>query len=220
MRIGILGGTFNPVHCAHLQVATDALGGCDLDRVLFIPTNSPPHKELAGDVSFTHRYAMVEAALAVYPAFEACDLEGRRGGISFSVHTLEQLQQERPGDELYFIMGMDSFVELSLWRSYRRLFELAHLVVLVRPGAEIDDPLARVPIAMAGEFCYAVAPKGLKTLQHSNGNKVFFIEEHRLDISSTQIRRRVNAGDPIGELVPDAVHDYIARHRLYSPQER
>ena len=220
MRLGILGGTFNPVHLAHLQMARDAMEQCGLERVLFMPAATPPHKPLAGELSFEHRFAMVELAIENEPRFDACDLEGRRGGKSYSVESLETLGRMYPSDELFFLMGMDSFAEIHLWRRYPRLFELAHLVVLMRPGTEFEDPLSAAPVAMRGEFCYPPAPKGLKTLKHSSGNRVFFIEETLLDISSTRIRERVSAGLPIDHLVPAAVSEYITRHGFYRPTER
>jgi nicotinate-nucleotide adenylyltransferase len=217
MKLGILGGTFNPIHLAHLRIAEEVREACALDRVLFIPAAVPPHKPLAGDIPFAQRLAMVEAAIADHPAFAVSDIENRRPGKSYSVHTLEALRREHPTAELFFIIGLDSFRDLSTWREYQRLFELTHLVVAARPGVAEGDPKSLLPIAIMKDFCYNRASNSLK---HRSGNSIFFVEETLLDISSTRIRRMVATGRSIRYLVPAPVLDYIDRHGLYRGQER
>lgn len=217
MRIGILGGTFNPIHLAHLRIAEEVREGCGLDRVLFMPAAVPPHKVVAEEVPFGHRLAMVEAAVADNPAFAASDLEGRRSGKSFSVHTLEILREEHRGSEFYFIMGMDSFLDIDSWHDYQRLFELAHIVVTSRPGTAEADPMSLVPVAMADQFCYDGAAKSLR---HQGGKKVVFLTETLLDISSTEIRRKVREGHSIRYLVAPQVDRYIVENTLYRTAER
>lgn len=212
MKTGILGGTFNPIHLAHLRIAEEVREACALDEVLFIPAASPPHKDVAGDILFAHRLAMVAAAIADNPAFRVSDLEARRGGKSFSVDTLEQLRQDDPAGERYFIVGLDSFRDIATWKKFARLFELAHLVVTARPGVELAEPLTALPVAVQGEFCY---DDQLKNLRHRSGNTVIFLEETRLDISSTLIRRKAAAGESIRYLVSPAVAAYITDHGLY-----
>jgi len=217
MKTGILGGTFNPVHLAHLRIAEEVREACRLDSVLFIPAATPPHKQVAGAVAFAHRLAMIEAAIADNPAFLASDLESRRSGKSFSVDTLELLRQADPSGERYFIVGLDSFRDIASWKEYARLFELAHLVVTARPGVDLPDPLAALPVAVQSDFCY---DQKLKKLRHRSGNAVIFLEETRLDISSTLIRRKVAAGESIRYLVPPAVAAYIADHGLYQSVQK
>ena len=212
MKTGILGGTFNPVHLAHLRIAEEVREACALDAVLFMPAAAPPHKAVAGAISFAHRLAMIEAAIADNPGFRASDLEARRSGKSFSVDTLALLHRADPGGERYFIVGLDSFRDIATWKDYARLFELAHLVVTARPGVELPDPLAALPVAVRSDFCY---DGQLKKLRHRSGNAVIFLEETRLDISSTLIRRKVALGESIRYLVPPAVADYIVAHGLY-----
>jgi nicotinate-nucleotide adenylyltransferase len=212
MKIGILGGTFNPIHCGHLHIAHEVLSACGLDQVWFIPTCRPPHKMLAEEVGFTQRLEMVAAAIAADRRFRVCDLEGRRGGKSYSVTTLEQLRQKHPEHEFYFIMGLDSFREIGSWKSYERLFELAHIVVTARPGFS-GDPRDLLPVAIADRFCYdADAEK----LRHDAGFTVIFISHTSRDISSTDVRQAVARGEAIDGLVPAPVIDYIGRHRLYA----
>jgi len=217
MRTGILGGTFNPIHLAHLRIAEEVREVCALDRILFIPAAAPPHKSVAEEVPFAERLAMVEAAIDGNPAFAASDLESRRKGKSYSVHTLEILRRDHPDQELFFIIGMDSFRDIGSWREYRRLFHLAHIVVAARPGISAEDPQALLPVAIRGDFCYDVSSKNLL---HRSGNRVFFLEETFLDISSSRIRRLAADGRSIRYLVTPAVEDYISTHGLYKDQKR
>jgi len=212
MKTGILGGTFNPIHLAHLGIAEQAQQTLRLDRVIFIPAADPPHKTIAGEVSFAHRMAMVERAIRDYPAFEASDLESRRSGKSFSVDTLEILQRQDPTGERFFIIGLDSYREIASWKDFSRLFSLCHLVVTTRPGVAIANPLAPLPVAIRRDFCYdSQAGKVL----HKSGNYVFFLAGPRIDISSTQVRRRLVEGQSIRQLVPATVAEYIEEHGLY-----
>jgi len=217
MKTGILGGTFNPIHLAHLRIAEEVRLACGLDRVLFMPAATPPHKPLADDISFAHRYAMVAAAVADNPSFSACDLEAQRPGKSYSVATLEILHRQFPADEFYFIIGMDSYRAIDTWKDYSRLFELTNLVVAARPGHAGGDPLALLPVVIRGQFCYD-GPSNI--LRHCSGNRVVLLKETFLDISSTRIRRQVAEQGSIRYLVPAVVEDYIRRHDLYRCRER
>ncbi len=217
MKLGILGGTFNPIHLAHLRIAEEVREACALDQVLFIPAAVPPHKAVPEDVPFAHRLTMVEAAIATNPFFAVSDIENRRAGKSYSVDTLEALHRERPGDEFYFIIGMDSFRDLESWKDYRRLFELCNIVVAARPGVVVGDPKSLLPIADMKEFCYNCASK---TLRHHSGTSVIFVEETFLDISSTRIRQLVGEGRSPRYLATAAVCSYIERHGLYRDKER
>ena len=217
MKTGILGGTFNPIHLAHLRIAEEVREACRLDEVLFIPAATPPHKPAPPATAFADRIAMVRAAIAGNPHFRVSDLEAHRSGKSFSVDTLELLRQADPQGERYFIVGLDSFRDIATWKDYARLFELAHLVVTARPGVDLPDPLAALPVAVQKDFCYDAAPKKLR---HRSGNAVIFLEETRLDISSTRIRHKVASGASIRYLVPPAVADYIVAHGLYRAVEK
>lgn len=212
MKTGVLGGTFNPIHLAHLRVAEEAQKAFQLDRVLFIPAADPPHKEIAGEVSFRHRLAMVERAIRDYPSFQASDLEVRRSGKSFSVDTLEILQRQDPAGERFFIVGLDSYRDIASWKDYARLFSLCHLVVTTRPGVAIENPLAPLPVAIRGDFCY---DSHAGKILHKSGNYVFFLSGTQLDISSTQVRQRLIEGQSVHQLVPPTVADYIEEHGLY-----
>lgn len=211
MRIGILGGTFNPIHYGHLHIATEVKESCRLDQVWFIPTCRPPHKTLAEEVSFAHRLAMVKAAIADRSDFRACDIEGRRGGLSYSVETLEEIRCRRPEYELFFIMGLDSFQEIALWKNYPRLFALAHIVVTARPGFS-GDLLKLLPVAIADRFCYDSDSKNLRC---DTGFSLIAVTHTQRNISSTEVRQQLAAHREVGGLIPDAVRDYIQVHGLY-----
>lgn len=212
MKTGILGGTFNPIHLAHLRIAEEVQQACQLDRVLFIPAAEPPHKTVAGEVSFQHRLAMVEVAIRNHPGFQASDLEIRRSGKSFSVDTLEILRREDPHGERYFIIGLDSYRDIASWKDFARIFSLSHLVVTSRPGVELSDPLAPLPVAVRKDFCY---DEQAEKILHKSGNYLIFLKETHLDISSSQIRRLLAEGQSIRHLVPEGVADYIDAHHLY-----
>jgi nicotinate-nucleotide adenylyltransferase len=212
MKTGILGGTFNPIHLAHLRIAEEVLQTCQLDRVLFIPAAEPPHKIVAGEVSFQHRLAMVEVAIRSHLRFQVSDLEIRRSGKSFSVDTLEILRREDPHGDRYFIIGLDSYRDIASWKDYARIFSLSHLVVTTRPGVELSNPLAPLPVAMHTDFCYDVQAGKIR---HKSGNYLIFLKETCLDISSSQIRRLLAEGQSIRHLVPNEVADYIEKHGLY-----
>jgi nicotinate-nucleotide adenylyltransferase len=212
MRIGLLGGTFNPIHFGHLHIAEEVVESCNLAQVWFVPTCKPPHKQLADEVSFIQRLAMVKLALQDYPRFFSSDIEGRRGGISYSVETLEQLTAEYPQHEYFFIMGLDSFQEIGLWKNYPRLFELAHIVVAARPGftGSLQELL---PVAIADRFCY---DSDSKNLRFDTGFSLIKVAHTCRNISSTEIRQQLSMNRDIGEHVPRPVIEYIRGHDLYS----
>ncbi len=176
-----------------------------------MPACQPPHKELADAVPFAHRLAMVEVAIAPFSAFAACDLEGRRGGRSYSVQTVEKLRQLYPASEFTFIMGLDSFAEIGLWKSYARLFDLCHIAVAARPGFD-GDLQQLLPVAVADRFCYDA--DALK-LCGPSGFSVQLVKQTAVDVSSTEIRNRVADGEPVAGLIPSAVENYIYQHQLY-----
>jgi len=212
MRIGLLGGTFNPIHLGHIHIAEEVLKSCHLDQVWFIPTCQPPHKVLADDVCFSQRLEMVNLVLADYPDFTSCDIEGLRGGTSYSVETLQQLHAQYPQHEFYFIMGIDSFQEIGSWKNYSHIFDLAHVVVTARPGfsGSLQELL---PVAIAGRFCYDSDSKNLRC---DTGYLLITVAHTCRDISSTKIRQQLSENRGVEGQVSQVAIDYIKAHHLYS----
>jgi nicotinate-nucleotide adenylyltransferase len=211
LRLGILGGTFDPVHLGHLRLAEEVGEAFKLEKVYLIPAASPPHKGDRAVSSFHHRFEMARIATEGSSLLTAFDLEGRRKGLSYSVETLEEFHQLYPSDlELFFIVGMDAFLEIETWKDYRNLFHYAHFVVIQRPGApagKMDEYLPSLGISFkkedGGRF---VGP---------SGRKVIYFEPTLMDISSTEIREKVSAGNSIRYLVPESVMRYIIKNGLY-----
>jgi nicotinate-nucleotide adenylyltransferase len=196
-RIGILGGTFNPPHLAHLLCAQEAYDQLGMDRVLVVPVAKPPHKETDGDPGAEARLELCRIAVGDDDRFEVSDLEVRRGGASYTVDTLKELHATFPRDELSFIVGGDMAFSLPTWHAPAEVLGLARLAVAEREGARQADILER-----------------LATIPGAAG-QVDFFDLPRMDISSSLVRRRVAAGHPIRYLVTDPVAEYIAQHGLY-----
>jgi nicotinate-nucleotide adenylyltransferase len=197
MRVGVLGGTFDPIHIGHLVSAEEARVELELERVVFIPAGLPPHKPDHIVSSVEHRLAMVELAIASNPHFAASRVDIDRSGPCYTVDTIELLRGEwGPGVEIYFIMGSDSLLDILTWHDPRRLIRLCRFAVLSRPGYQVDlDELdARLP--------------GVTS-------RVQMLNAPELAISSTDIRRRVREGLPIKYQVPETVEDYIYQQELY-----
>lgn len=213
MKIGIIGGTFNPIHMAHLRIAEEVRDRFGLDKVVFVPAATPPHKPLAGELPFARRFEMVRLAIADNPGFAASDIEAQRGGTSYSIDTLLSLRQGHPDDEFFFIVGSDSFLDFGSWREYAAIFDCCNIVVVERPGAVIAALDAALPVAIAHEFCYYSAEK---RLAHRSGYSVYYMEGVPLDISSTAIRDLARLGRSTRYLVSPAVEHYIKEQRLYT----
>lgn len=185
-RIGILGGTFDPVHIGHLILAQEAMVKLKLDRVIFIPTYLPPHKK-GCYAKAEHRYKMLLLAVRKMPNFKISRMEIEAKGLSYSIYTVHQLRQIYKNAELYFIIGSDLVCELKKWKHIDRLLKICKFVVAKRGEHLPKEFFADMKI----------------------------IDIPQIGISSSDIRRRIKRGEPVGYLLPDAVFDYIKRHRLY-----
>jgi nicotinate-nucleotide adenylyltransferase len=198
-RIGVFGGSFDPVHMGHLTIAQDAVEQLELNRLIFVPAAVPPHKQDKTLVEGRHRFEMLQLATEANLSFEVSDMELQRGGISYTFDTIKQIQFEHPGAELFFIIGLDSLAELHLWRNIEPLLELCTVVPFARGG---EDP-ARVA----------------EQIQLSNAWKTKLLERliriHEIEISASDIRMRQAEGLSIRYLVPPEVEMYIAEHHLY-----
>ena len=187
-RIGVMGGTFDPIHHGHLVAASEVAQSFDLDEVVFVPTGRPWQKD---DVTESeHRYLMTVIATASNPQFTVSRVDVDREGPTYTIDTLRDLQEQRPGAELFFITGADAVAQILGWRNHQQLWDLAHFVAVSRPG-------------------HVLTTEGLPT------ENVSQLEIPALSISSTDCRARVRRGHPVWYLVPDGVVQYIAKHHLY-----
>jgi nicotinate-nucleotide adenylyltransferase len=210
-RLGVIGGTFDPVHYGHLDAADAATDALRLDEVLFIPSFDPPHRALDPQTSRYHRFAMVAMAIADRPACRASDLELLREGPSYTIETLHALHHEgwRPL-QIFFIIGSDAFAEIAAWRAFPGVLEAANFVVIARPGTVLDAAIARTPEL-------ATRLRRPDEAGAASGTGVFPVAARTRDVSSTTIRRRLAAGEPIDDLVPPPVARHILLNQLYRP---
>jgi nicotinate-nucleotide adenylyltransferase len=197
VRVGVLGGTFDPIHYAHLIIAEETRIRLQLERVLFVPSGQPPHKLTKVITPAIHRLAMLQLAIASNPHFELSRLDMDRCGPCYSVDLLEILQSQfKPGAQLYFIIGLDSLAELPTWHEPARLIRLCRLAVVQRPGYHVDMVQ-------------------LETILPGVAGRLDFVEAPEMGISSSEIQRRVRAGLPIKYQLPEPVEAYIVEHGLY-----
>ena len=213
--IGILGGTFDPIHYGHLRLAEEMLELANLRQIRFIPTGIPPHRD-APQVSAQHRNEMVRLAITGQPAFVLDDREVRRATPCYTVDTLRELRAELGAAQpLCLLMGGDAFLQLHTWREWEQLFELAHIVVGYRPGFTLEERIHSATAELQRHYQQRLCAAGALSQQPCGGIAELAIP--KLEISATDIRRRVAEGRTIRYLLPNAVADYIHQHQLYTP---
>jgi len=208
-RLGLLGGTFDPVHVAHLRTAEEVREALALDRVELVLAATPPHKAPGSQAPLVDRHRMLELALAGNPHLGLNLSELERKGPSYSIDTIRTVQARRPDAVLTFILGADAFAEIGTWKEYETIFTLCDFCVISRPGTRVGE----LPIAVENAFCYD-SSRGVYV--HRSGRALRFLPVTALMISASDIRRRCASGHSIRYLVPDAVADYIATHGLYA----
>ena len=192
-RVGVMGGTFDPIHHGHLVAASEVAARFDLDEVVFVPTGRPTFKQHLDVTTAEHRYLMTVIATASNPRFTVSRVDVDRAGQTYTIDTLRDLKAERPDADLFFITGADAVAQMLEWKDADELFAMAHFVAVTRPG-------------------HALSVDGLPA------DGVSVLEIPALAISSTDVRARARAGQPVWYLVPDGVVQYIAKHRLYRGQ--
>jgi len=200
MNIGVLGGTFDPIHIGHLLVAEEVAARLDLSRILFVPAGQPWLKANNAISLAEHRLEMVRLAIAGKPGFELSTIEIERPGPTYTVDTIAELQAQLGGDELFFILGWDNLIQLPQWHQPARLIEMCRLVAVPR----VDFPLPDL----------ASLEKELPDISE----RVILFDKPRIDINASEIRRRAAQGLSIGELVPAPVERYIKEHGLYAKE--
>ena len=212
MHIAIMGGTFNPIHFGHLRIAEEVREAFDIDRVLFIPTFHPPHKDNGSLIPPEHRLEMVKLAIKDNPFFETSDIEIKRGGRSYSVITLRELREQYPGTDFSFIVGTDSFNDITTWCEYEKLFKLTNFIVIPRPGYAVKKIGEVLPVELAKKFWYD-AEQGVYS--NNDGRFVAYMETTLFGISGSKIREIIKQGKSTRYILPEEVEDYIRKNNLY-----
>ena len=201
-KIGIMGGTFNPIHTAHLILANCSYEQCNLDQVLFMPSKNPPHKLNDHIISEEHRVRMVQLAIEKNPHFALSTIEIDREGVTYTAETLSGLRREYPENEYYFIMGADSLFQIEQWRSPERIMQLSHIIAAGRD--HIPKPEMKEQI---------------RYLTEKYNGSIQFLQVPNMDISSKSLRQYRSDGKSIRYYVPDSVEQYILNNRLYEKME-
>jgi nicotinate-nucleotide adenylyltransferase len=209
-RLGLLGGTFDPVHFGHLDAARAAHVALRLDEVQLVPAHDPPHRQQDPYSSAFHRFALIALAIRDFPWMRVSDRELHRTGPSYTIDTLRAMHVEGwQAAQLFFILGTDAFAEIATWRSYPGVLDAANFVVIARPGTTTHAAFTRVPDITARMAAAA------DNIPVAGGTRVFAIEANTRDVSSTLIRARLSAGNRIDDLVPAGVARHILAHHLY-----
>jgi nicotinate-nucleotide adenylyltransferase len=213
-RIGILGGTFNPVHYGHLRASEEVRERTGLEKILFIPSGNPPLKdrELA---SSEYRYEMTRLAIMSNPSFEISDIECKKTGKSYTADTLMALREMHPGKKFYFILGIDSFLDIPLWYHPERLLGLTNFVVVSRPGFSFRQLSSRFAADAEAFSALESAHLSIYRTVLDNGGEVFLMNVTPMDISASTIRKLVKQGSSIKYLLPESVESFIISHNLY-----
>lgn len=214
MTLGVLGGTFDPIHNGHVTAGLRAQAALSLSRVLVVPSRIPPHRSAGAPAEA--RLEMAALAAAEQNGWTASDIELRRDGPSYTFDTLTQLTKSIGGGwQNFFIIGADAFAEIATWSRYPAVLDLAHFVVVARPGITLHSLQARVPDLADRMTTPDLFKPEASRLKPGPTTRVILLETETPDVSSTEIRRRVRAGESISGLVPDSVASYVSTHRLY-----
>ncbi|HEX9880046.1 MAG TPA: nicotinate-nucleotide adenylyltransferase [Candidatus Binatia bacterium] len=212
MRIGLFGGTFDPIHLGHLRSAEEVRETFSLDRVVFIPAARPPLKKRRPAAPAEDRLKMARLAISRNPGFTLSDVEFKRSGKSYSIDTVRYYARRHRGDSLYFIVGLDAFRDIGSWKDVQSLFGLCNFIATSRPGSGDSFTLESIPVAVRGGFCY---DRATQSFQHYSGTRLFFTRITDIGISASEIRARLSRGKSIRYLVPGGVEAYIEKRGLY-----
>jgi nicotinate-nucleotide adenylyltransferase len=213
VRLGLFGGTFNPIHLGHLRAAVEVREAFNLDRLLLIPSAHPPHKIADRVANAEDRLEMVRLAIQDEPSLEASDVELARPGLSYTIETLRYFQEEFGSEsDIHFIVGQDAFSEITTWKSYQALFVTADFIVMTHPRPKLRSLEDFIHTQISAEYQY---DRASNLYSHPQWCTIFCLNITHLDISATKIREWVRRGHSIRFLVPDAVHGFINKKRLY-----
>jgi len=220
MKIGLFGGTFNPIHMGHLRAALEVQAVFALEKIYFIPSALPPHKEPRGVSDAQDRMEMTRLAVLNYPGFAVSDVELKRSGPSYTIDTACHFKSIMPENtRLYFILGLDAFLEIDTWKSYRSLLQLIPLIVMTRTDSGCSDTTmmwktlgSYIKCSISDRYIFA---ESTSCYVHDENPSIFILDIAPIDISSTKIRKRISNGRSIQSLVPENVEDFIKSKGLY-----
>ncbi len=213
-KTGIFGGTLDPIHLGHLRSAEEVREAFGLHEIWFMPAARPPHKNAPAITGFSHRLHMARLAVSGNHRFRVLDMESRRPGPSYSIDTLRELNSRYGSShDFFFIMGADAFLEIEIWKEYRKLVDFCSIIVMSRDDTLYSDAEAVIARAWPGH-----KSTGRRCFDCENGRSIFFHRVTRLEISATSIRERVRKGKSIRYLVPEKVREYMETKRLYAEE--
>ncbi len=211
MRIGLMGGTFNPVHLGHLRAAEEVREKFKLNIIYFVPCNEPPHKSNIDLIDANIRLQMLKLAIKGTDAFRCSDIEIRRGGKSYSIDTIRHfLERGIKGSQIYFILGNDSFAEIKTWKNYKELIESCNFIIIKRPGYGEFSLKKQLPLDLFKILSYN---KKIKCYETRSKKRIFLTEIKGLEVSSSMIRELIRRGKSIRYLVPEDVFNYIKKRK-------
>jgi nicotinate-nucleotide adenylyltransferase len=213
-RIGLFGGTFDPIHCGHVKAAEDVQRTFSFGRILFIPSYIPPHKESEDVASAEHRLKMVELALSSHDRFFPSSIEIDARGKSYSIVTLNRMKEMFPRTEAFFMLGIDAFLDIETWKDYEDVLEKCSFVVMSRPGFRLEDA-RKILSDKYDQRMVEVSGPGAEENEKRSIHKIYLLAITPSDISSSEIRERVRTKQPIEGMVPERVEKYIKEKHLY-----
>lgn len=215
-KIGLFGGTFDPIHFGHLRAAEEIKQILELNKVYFIPSAIPPHKTQSIITDASKRLEMIQLAIEGNPYFDVSEFELQSDTTSYTINTMEHFIKTMPDVEFYFILGNEQFNHIESWKEYKRLFELTNFAVITRPGfSELDS--CKVPLALKDEFRYYNSIENVNSYTNKT-KEIVFIEIKGIEISSTDIRAFVESDKSIKYLVPNKVENFILSEKLYTQE--
>jgi nicotinate-nucleotide adenylyltransferase len=211
LRIGVYGGSFDPVHYGHLRPVEETRARLGLDRILYVPAFHPPHKPASPSASAHHRFAMLALALEPYPDLILSDFEVARGGTTYTIETLRQLRAQREDAEILLVLGSDSLARIETWRSFRELLAEFRLAVVLREEFTRESLAGTLPPDVAARF----APEGSRPGGEPSEHSIYWGGNAPVTISSTWLRRAIPAGENLSESLPAGVAAYLRKQDLY-----
>ncbi|MDT7043487.1 nicotinate-nucleotide adenylyltransferase [Candidatus Nitronereus thalassa] len=217
MKIGLLGGTFNPIHKGHLHIADQTRTRLGFDQILFIPTGDPPHKSLTSLAPAHHRLAMVKLATQPFPYFQVSDIEATSSETCYTIDTLNALKDQIEG-ELFFLVGLDAFLDFPTWKAADQLFTNANFIVLSRPGVQFAETTALPLLPRISEKDVNALDQGVRDhveIPTSPSTTITFLALPPCDISASAIRDRLQKGLSVTDWLPAPIESYIIEHHLY-----